>query len=103
MAPTRWLQRWQNNFAGDGDFGLSRNPDGLTSCNTMTVTGFDHHSAAYRMLNCNCDRHYLYSYSNNAADSDGKYEANTALGAWTVTNGCNSSEGGGIEFYAAMR
>ena len=95
---------WANyNFTGGGDFGLSRSPDGLTSCGTMTVTGFDHHSANYRMLNCNCDRHYLYNYSANSADGDGKYEANTALGAWTVTAGCSSSEGGGIEFYAAMR
>jgi hypothetical protein len=34
------------------------------------VSGFDHHSASYRMLNCNCDRHYLYSYSNNSGDGD---------------------------------
>jgi cysteine-rich repeat protein len=95
---------WANyNTTGGGDFGLSRNPDGVTSCNTMTVTGFDHHNASYRMLNCNCDRHYLYSYSTIAQDGDAKYEANTALGAWTVTVGCNGGEGGGIEFYAAMR
>lgn len=95
---------WANyNTIGGGDFGLSRNPDGQTSCNTATVTGFDHHSLTYRMLNCNCDRHYLYSYSSIAQDNDAKYEANTALGAWTVTVGCNAGEGGGIEFYAAMR
>ena len=95
---------WANyNIAGGGDFGLSRNPDGLTSCNTMTVTGFDHHNAAYRMLNCNCDRHYLYSYSSIAQDNDSKYEANTGLGAWTVSVGCNAGEGGGLEFYAAIR
>ncbi len=100
MAFLGWAN-YQN--LGGGDFGLSRNPDGLTTCNTTTVTGFDHHSTSYRMLNCNCDRQYFYSYSSNAQDGDAHYEANTALGAWTVTAGCTSNEGGGIELYAAMR
>jgi cysteine-rich repeat protein len=93
-----------HSLGGGGDFGLSRNPDG-TTCNNMftTGTGFDHHSAAYWMLNCNCDRHYLYSYSSAVGDGDAGYDVNTALGSWTATNGCQSDEGGGLGFYAAMR
>jgi hypothetical protein len=91
------------NTAGGGDFGVSLSPDGATSCATNTVQGFDHHSTAYRMLNCNCDRQYLYSYSNSAADNDAGYDVHNALGAWAATNACQAGEGGGLAFYAAMR
>jgi len=90
------------NFAGGGDFGVSVAPDGPT-CNGTTVTGFDHHSAAYRMLNCGCERHYLYSYSATVLDGDAGYDINTALGSWSATNVCSGEEGGGLAFYAAMR
>src|SRR5690606_10194832 len=59
--------------------------------------------AGYQMLNCGCQRHYLYSYSAGNADSDGAYQASTTLGGWNATAGCTSTEGGGIAFYAAMR
>ena len=91
------------NTTGGGDFGVSLSPDGLTSCNGMTVQGFDHHLATYRMLNCNCDRQYLYSYSNGAADGDAGYDVHNPLGAWTATNACHAAEGGTFGFYAAMR
>jgi len=87
---------------GGGDFGLSLAPDAAT-CNGATVQGFDHHGAAYRMLNCGCQRHYLYSYSNVAADSDAGYDVNTGLGAWAATAACDGAEGGMLKFYAAMR
>jgi len=90
------------NAASGGDFGVSVSPDGPT-CNGNTVTGFDHHSAAYRMLNCGCQRHYLYSYSAGAGDNDAGYDVNTALGAWTATDACHAGEGGTFGFYAAMR
>ncbi len=95
---------WANHsYAGGGDFGLARSPDAVNNCGFLTMMGFDHHSANYRMLNCNCDRHYFYNYSSGPADGDAHYEANTALGSWTATAVCTSAEGGGIEFYAAMR
>ncbi|MBK9758038.1 MAG: DUF4215 domain-containing protein [Nannocystis sp.] len=90
------------NTASGGDFGVSVSPDGPT-CNGNTVTGFDHHSAAYRMLNCGCQRHYLYSYSAGAGDNDAGYDVNTALGAWAATDACHVAEGGTFGFYAAMR
>ena len=91
------------NTTGGGDFGVSLSPDGLTSCNGMTTQGFDHHLATYRMLNCNCDRQYLYSYSNGPADGDAGYDVHNALGAWAATNACHAGEGGALAFYAAMR
>jgi hypothetical protein len=96
---------WSNHdILGGGDFGISRSPDGTTSCATTTVNGFDHHQPVnYYDLNCNCDRQYLYSYSANTLDSDASYKANTGLGGWTATAACSSTEGGGILFYAAMR
>lgn len=98
---------WSNfDILGGGDFGISRNPDGVGSCGgAATVNGFDHHSTAYRQLNCNCDRQYLYSYSagNGVNDSDAAYNVNTGLGAWTATQTCNGNEGSGVALYAAMR
>ena len=55
------------------------------------------------MLNCSCERHYLYSYSAGVPDSDAGYDVNTTLGSWTGTLVCQSEEGGGLAFYAAMR
>src|SRR5690606_16756192 len=93
---------WSNfNIAGGGDFGISM-VDG-TTCGGATTNGFDNHNAGYQMLNCGCQRHYLYSYSAGNADSDGAYQASTTLGGWNATAGCTSTEGGGIAFYAAMR
>ena len=90
------------NFSGGGDFGVSVSPDGPT-CNGTTVTGFDHHSTAYRMLNCGCERQYLYSYSAATLDGDAGYDINIALGSWTATSACGNEEGGLLAFYAAMR
>jgi hypothetical protein len=96
---------WSNHdILGGGDFGVSMAPDGMTSCATTTVSGFDHHNTVnYYDLNCNCDRQYLYSYSDGTLDSDASYKAHSALGGWTATAACTSSEGGGMAFYAAMR
>ena len=98
---------WANfNFTGGGDFGISRSPDGNTCGNVPTTTGFDHHSANYRMLNCDCDRQYFYSYSSAQLDSDAGYDSEVALGAWAATQlncGAAAAEGGGLAFYAAMR
>ena len=95
---------WSNfNIAGGGDFGISRAPDGTTSCPTTTVNGFDKHGANFSRLNCNCDRQYFYSYSAVTLDGDATYNANTALGGWSVSAACSSTEGGGLRFYAAMR
>jgi cysteine-rich repeat protein len=90
------------NIIGGGDFGLSLAPDAAT-CNGTTVQGFDHHGANYHMLNCGCQRQYLYSYSAQFLDGDAGYDVNTALGAWTATQACQSNEGGALQFYAAMR
>ncbi len=87
---------------GGGDFGVSLAPDAAT-CNGVTVMGFDHHLSDYRMLNCGCQRHYLYSYSSQSFDNDAGYDVNTALGAWTATQACSNVEGGLLKFYAAMR
>jgi len=91
---------FQNNAGGD--FNLSM-VDGATGCGPNTVQGNDHHSNTYLHLNCNCARHYLYSYSSNLADGDGSYKVNTALGTWTATAACTSSEGGGLALYLAVR
>ena len=90
------------NFTGGGDFGVSVSPDGGT-CSGVIVTGFDHHSTNFRMLNCSCERHYLYSYSAVALDGDAGYDINTSLGSWTATNQCHPAEGGALSFDAAMR
>ena len=89
-------------YIDGGDFGLSLAPDAAT-CSGVTAQGFDHHGANYRMLNCGCQRHYLYSYSASGLDSDAGYDVNTGLGAWTATAGCDGTEGGALKFYAAMR
>ncbi|MCA9657276.1 MAG: hypothetical protein KC486_02950 [Myxococcales bacterium] len=89
------------NIAGGGDFNLSM-ADGAT-CNGSTTMGVDHHSGNYYHLNCGCQRHYLYSYSNNVKDGDGNYNVNTALGSWTATNSCTSGEGTGLALYLAVR
>ena len=94
---------WSNyNITGGGDFGISQSPDGAT-CNGVTMTGFDHHSTNYRMLNCGCQRQYLFSYSDAVLDSDAGYDATLAFGGWTAAGGCNGAEGGTVVFYAAMR
>lgn len=90
-------------LSGGGDFGISLAPDGLTCGTFTTARGFDQHSAGYRNLNCSCERQYLYSYSNGAADGDAGYDVNTGLGTWTATSGCDSAEGGTLRFYTAMR
>ncbi len=87
---------------GGGDFGVTQSPDAAT-CNGVTMTGFDHHGVNYRMLNCGCQRHYLYSYSAQFLDDDAGYDVNTGLGAWAATAACAANEGGSLQFYAAMR
>ena len=98
---------WSNfNVAGGGDFGLAQSPDAKTCGVNMTTNGFDHHSIDYRMLNCGCERLYLYSYSNQPADNDAGYDTFVPLGAWKVSQGnCGAAaaEGGLLQFYAAMR
>ena len=89
------------NIGGGGDYNVST-VDGNT-CGGGTTQGVDHHSGNYWHLNCNCVRHYLYSYSNQVKDGDGSYKVNTGLGSWGATAGCQSSEGNGLVFYAAMR
>ncbi|MCB9706803.1 MAG: hypothetical protein H6711_33470 [Myxococcales bacterium] len=94
---------WANsNIAGGGDFNVSL-VDGMSCNNTNTANGVDHHSTQYYHLNCGCTRHYLYSYSNGAADSDASYKVNTGLGNWTATATCASTEGGGLALYLAVR
>jgi hypothetical protein len=78
------------NISGGGDFNAGPSPA-------------DHHSTNYYHLNSGCTGQYLYSYSATAMDGDPGYDANTALGAWTATDGCNGAEGGALVFYAAMR
>ncbi len=90
------------NIAGGGDFGISQSPD-ATTCDGTTVNGFDHHSVAYRKLNCSCERQYFYSYSSGTQDGDASYKARIALGAWDASGTCAPTEGSGMAFYAAMR
>ncbi|MBL9102799.1 MAG: hypothetical protein JNL82_17765 [Myxococcales bacterium] len=102
------FQGWSNaGITGGGDFGISQSPDGVTCGQFPTNMGFDNHNnGAYRMLNCNCERQYIYSYSNQAGDGDPGYDAYVAHGAWTVTQGncgAGNAEGGALKFYAAMR
>jgi hypothetical protein len=96
---------WSNyGITQGGDFGITLDPDGVTSCGTTTVNGFDlHNTTGYRKLNCNCDRHYFYSYSAQTADGDGHYEVHDAIGSWTGTAACDSAEGGGLSFYVGMQ
>ena len=68
-----------------------------------TALGFDHHGASYRMLHCGCRRQYLYSLREDVLDSDVGHDADTGLGAWTATRGCEVGEGGTLELHAAMR
>jgi cysteine-rich repeat protein len=91
---------------GGGDFGVTLGPDGLTCGQYMMNTGFDHHGISYRMLNCSCERHYLYSYSSASNDGDAGYDSLIALGGWTASQancGAAAAEGGALVFYAAMR
>lgn len=78
-----------NNSMG-GDFGI-------------TQAGFDHHSANYYHLRAGCTNMYFYSYSSGVADGDAGYDVNTALGNWSVSNGCDGAEGGALVFFVAMR
>ena len=89
------------NIGGGGDFNLST-ADGST-CNGNTTMGSDHHSGNYWHLNCGCQRHYLYSYSNQSKDADGSYKVNTGLGTWTATAGCSSTEGNGLALILGVR
>jgi hypothetical protein len=89
-------------ISGGGDFGVSNSPDGAT-CGGATAMGFDHHSTAYRMLNCDCVKHYLYSYSAVVFDGDAGYDANIGLGSWPAKQLCQSAEDGTLGLYAAMR
>jgi hypothetical protein len=95
---------WSNfNISGGGDFNLSQT-DGTTCSGARTTSnGVDHHSANYYHLNCGCDRHYLYSYSNASGDGDAGYDASASLGAWGVTQACDSAEGGALRFFMAIR
>jgi hypothetical protein len=100
---------WTNfGYTGGGDFGLTQTPDAST-CNGQfaTTTGFDtHNPAAYRFLNCGCERSYIYSYSAAAQDSDAGYDSLVGFGPWTVSQadcGAGGGEGGALKFYAAMR
>jgi len=90
-----------NNINGGGDYNVSM-VDGST-CSGTTVQGVDHHSTNYWHLNCGCQRHYLYSYSSGVGDQDASYKVNTALGNWTATAGCSSTEGGGLALYVGVR
>ena len=81
----------------DLDLDLSLAPD------ATTALGFDHHGASYRMLHCGCRRQYLYSLREDVLDSDVGHDADTGLGAWTATRGCEVGEGGTLELHAAMR
>lgn len=106
---TKAFVGWTNfGFNGGGDFGITVSPDGPT-CNNQyqTMMGFDvHNGIDYRFLNCNCERSYIYSYSNQPADGDAGYDALIAFGPWTATQGnCGAAvgEGGALKFYAAMR
>ncbi len=88
---------------GGGDFGIVAGAD-AAGCGGTTVNGFDHHSTMYWQLNCGCSRHILFSQSSAQLDDDAGYDATTTLGGWTNTEpGCNSGEGGKLQFYAAMR
>ena len=80
-------------ISGGGDFGI-----------TSRNVSFDHHSTNYWMLRASCIGQLLYSY--NSLDGDVEkagYDVNTALGSWTVTSECQSTAGGTMKFYAAMR
>ena len=94
-------------ITGGGDFGISQSPDGPT-CNNQfqTMQGFEHSQATARMLNCDCDRQYLYSRSTAVLDSDAGYDAELAFGSWAQTQAScanAAAEGGALVFYAAMR
>lgn len=79
-------------YAGGGDFGITTN------------SGFDHHNTVnYHHLRSGCGNHYLYSYSQQNADSDAGYDIRQQLGTWTMTNSCESAEGGGLTAYFALR
>ena len=97
-----WLGYSRANISGGGDYNVSF--DGATCSGTYTASqGVDHHSTSYYHLNCGCERHYLYSYSNVVKDDDAGYDVHSALGSWTATDDCNSAEGGALVFRAAMR
>lgn len=99
---TTGYQGWSNfNHSGGGDYYLSMT-DGST-CNGTTVNGVDHHSSNYYHLNCGCERHYLYSYSQSSQDNDAGYDSSVALGSWSITNACDSAEGGSLQFFVAVR
>jgi hypothetical protein len=89
--------------SGGGDFGITK-ADGPTCTGQYTARqGFDHHRSTYNHLNCGCIRHYLYSYSNVIADGDQNYKVNSALGDWTATATCSSTEGGGLRLRVGVR
>ena len=90
---------------GGGDFGVTQAPDAAT-CGGMTMTGFDHHGVNFRMLNCGCARHYIYSHSATVNDGDAGYDSFVALGSWGASQAncaAATAEGGALTFYMAMR
>ena len=89
------------NLANGGDFGITQSPDAVTCNGQMQTTGFDHHNTTYRMLNCQCSRQYLGSYSALEADNDAGYDAFLGFGSWTTSNTCGMAGGeGGLEVAA---
>lgn len=68
---------------------------------------FDRHDASRApLLNRNCSRHLLYSYSGAVGDGDAAYGAAASLGSWTATtaSSCGTgAEGSGMVLRVGVR
>ena len=96
-----WMMWSNTSISVCDDFNLSTTD--AVICNYNMSQGVDHHNGNHYHLNCSCERHYLYSYSNISADVDAGYDVNTKLGSLGATNSCDGAEGGALTFYVGMR
>lgn len=98
-----WVGWTNHHIAAGGDFGITASDGQTCTGGYYTTQGFDHHNEAYWLLNCDCDRHYLYSFSSAVEDGDASYKASEGLGSWAATNACSGGEPDGDPLYIAIR
>ena len=98
-----WIGWSNHHIAAGGDFGVTASDGQTCAGGYYTTQGFDHHNDAYWLLNCDCDRHYLYSFSSAVEDGDASYKVSEGLGSWSATRDCSGGESDGDPLYVAVR
>ena len=98
-----WIGWSNHHIAAGGDFGITASDGETCAGSYYTTQGFDHHNEAFWLLNCDCDRHYLYSFSSAVEDGDASYKVSEGLGSWNATTACSGGESDGDPLYIAIR